>query len=223
MKKPDRFWLMLAVLMLNAATIAAQPRKTPPPLWKDGLYRSAEDFRANRPMTSWKETRGKWFYNSESGITTIAEITLANGTPLSTDSIAFICLNGITALRIPADSTLRSSAVYAQLRYPGRISYFQYEAGVIDTVAIAAYNPISGKPFRQARLPRTTREYRERLFVLETGEILPFSQESLLSILSADPEVRRAVSLLEDSEEAPLREKLLRAIEVFNERNGVKW
>ena len=214
---------MLAVLMLLATITSAQSRKTPPPLWKDGLYRSAEDFRANRPMVSWKETRGKWFYNSESGITTIAEIALANGTPLSTDSIPFICLNGLTSLRIPADSTLRSSAVYAQLRYPGRISFFQYEAGLVDTVAIAAYNPVSGKPFRQARLPRTTREFRERLFVLETGEILPFSPSALLSVLSSDPEVRRAVSLLEDSEESPLREKLLRAIEVFNERNGVRW
>ena len=223
MWKPDRSRLLFAFFLLYATLLGAQPRKTPPPLWKDGIYRSSEDFRANKPLLAWKETKGKWFYNPESGITTIAEIAYANGSPLSTDSIALICLNGLTALRIPPDSTLRSSAVYAKLQYPGRISYFQYEAGVIDTVAIAAYNPVSGKPFRQARLPRTIREYRERLYILETGKILPFSRESLLAVMDTDPEVRRAVSLLEDSEDVPLREKLLRAIEVFNERNPVKW
>lgn len=220
---PDRTWPLITFLLLYANLLGAQPRKTPPPLWKDGLYRSTEDFRANRPLVTWKETRGKWFYNPESGITTIAEIGYTSGTPLSTDTIALICLNGVTALRIPPDSTLRSSAVYAKLQYPGRISYFQYEAGVIDTVAIAAYNPISGKPFRQARLPRTTREFRERLYILETGNTIPFSRESLMSVMAADPEVRRAVSLLEESEDVPLRDKLLRAIEVFNERNPVKW
>lgn len=223
MWKPNRIWPLYAILLLYANLLDAQPRKTPPPLWKDGLYRSTEDFRANRPLLTWKETRGKWFYNPESGITTIAEIAYTTGAPLSTDSIALICLNGITSLRIPSDSTLRSSAVYAKLNYPGRISYFQYEAGAVDTVAIAAYNPISGKPFRQARLPRTTREFRERLYILETGNILPFSRESLLSAMDTDPEVRRAVSLLEESEDVPLRDKLFRAIEVFNERNPVKW
>ncbi len=203
--------------------LPAQSRKAAQPLWKDGIYRSAEDFRANRPWLTWKETRGKWFVNPESGITTIAELALADGRPFPPDSIALICLNGQTSLRVPADSTLRSSVIFAALKYPGKISYFAYEAAITDTVSFAAYNPLSGKPFRQARLPRTTREYRERIFILETGEVRTFSTESLMEVMTADPEVRRAVSLIQENDAEDFRRKLLRAIEVFNERNPVDW
>ncbi|MEY4135476.1 MAG: hypothetical protein ACOYOO_05545 [Saprospiraceae bacterium] len=211
------------LLLLPAALLPAQSRKTPLPLWKDGIYRSVEDFRANRPWLTWKELRGKWFFNPESGITTIAELAHADGRPYPADSIALICLNGQTSLRIPADSTLRSSAVFAALKFPGRISYFTYEAAITDTVSFSAYNPLSGKPFRQARLPRTVREYRERIFILETGEVHTFSAESLVRSMGADPEVSRAVSLIQETEVEVLRKKLLRAIEVFNERNPVDW
>lgn len=226
------FWWVFPLLFFLGNKAFAQGSKAPVSPWKDGLYLSLEQFQSNSPAYYWREVKGKWFSNPGSGLTTVADLTLINGSAFPLDSLWAICIEGQPSLRIPADSTLRSSAIFAKLIYPGRISLFTYEGGIVDTVSIAAYNPVSGKPFRQARLPRITREFRERIFVLETGQVLPFSQESLVRCMEADPEVRRAVSLLEveereeeETEEAEkeFREKLLRAIEVFNERNRLKF
>lgn len=207
--------ITLAGLLVLVGLYAQEKAKTSAPRFQDGLYRSFEAFHANQPDYRWKELRGNWFFNAESGTVTVADIQDNSGKPLELTSYWGLCLDGRPAIRIPSDSMSRSSAVFARLSPVGSISYFSYEAVVRDTVEMAAYNPHNGLPFRKGKVARSAHEQRERILLSRTGEILPFTLENLAQWTASDAEIRRALGLLRQ----PDRDKMLRAIEVYNQRN----
>lgn len=209
--------ILIAILCTTGVDAVAQGRgKAPAPRrWNDGLYRTYASFQANRPDLTWNEVRGDWFHNPESGATTIAALSDPSGAELSPSGFWGLCVDGKPALRVPVDSTRRSSAVFVRLQPFGAVSYFSYEGVVRDTIEVAAYNPLTGQPFRKGKVPRSSKEQRERILLFKTGEIRPFDLPGVSAWLAGDAELRRALGQLQE----PDREKMLKAIEVFNQRN----
>lgn len=211
-----KMWMTLAGLWFLLAGLQAQEKaKVGTPRFQDGLYQSFESFRANRPDYRWKDLRGDWFFNAESGTVTVASLLDTEGNSLPVDAYWGLCLDGRPAIRIPTDSSSRSSAVFARLSPLGAVSYFSYEAVVRDTVEMAAYNPHNGLPFRKGKVARSEHQQRERILLSRSGEVLPFTLENLAAWTASDGEIRRALGLLKQ----PDRDKMLRAMEVFNQRN----
>jgi hypothetical protein len=209
--------ILIAILCTTGTAAVGQARGKAPATrrWNDGLYRSYAAFQANRPDLSWDEVRGDWFHNPESGVTTIAALSDKTGASLPPSAFWGLCVDGKPALRVPVDSTKRSSSVFVRLEPFGAVSYFSYEGVVRDTIEIAAYNPVTGQPFRKGKVPRSAKEQRERILLFKTGEILPFDLPSVSAWLAGDAELRRALGQLRE----PERDKMLKAIEVFNQRN----
>ncbi|MBP9078541.1 MAG: hypothetical protein KBG02_16850 [Haliscomenobacter sp.] len=218
--KTDRLrigWIcILGCLSLTSAL--GQNRNTPQVRFKDGVYLTLQQLQTNQPGYSWKQLRGNWFRNPESGVVTVVELIAAENAALSPESLWGVCVDGKPAVRIDADSINRSSVVFYPLTITGAISYFSYEGILRDTVEMAAFNPESGLPFRKGKVQRSRQEPRERLLLWQTGEILPFTRENLLRWTDNDPEIRRAISVLQEGE-PNFREQLLRAIVVYNQRN----
>lgn len=208
--------IIVFILLCLGISAGAQDRGKGQSLrFSDGIYRSFAAFQSNRPDYLWKQLRGEWFYNPESGVTTVVSLRDTAGIPIPLDSLWGICQNGKPAIRIPSDSVNRSAPVFAQLTPLGAISYFTYEGIVRDTIEMAAYNPHTGVPFRKGKVFQSAREPRERILLFRTGEVRPFTIANVEAWTASDAELRRALGQLREQD----REKLLRALEVYNQRN----
>ncbi|MBK6949821.1 MAG: hypothetical protein IPH16_18690 [Haliscomenobacter sp.] len=94
--KTDRLrigWIcILGCLSLTSAL--GQNRNAPQVKFKDGVYLTLQQFQANQPGYSWKQLRGNWFRNPESGVVTVVELIAAENAPLSPESLWGVCVDG---------------------------------------------------------------------------------------------------------------------------------
>ena len=141
-----------------------------------------------------------------------------DGGYLLLDSIWGICLKGTPFIRLPGTATNKQAVSFAGLRVRGRICYYTYEVEKTEMIEIAAYNPLTGRPFRKGSIPRKVSAVQEKILHFEDGRRSTFSQEGFLEWIEDDQQLWRTVADLSDEE---VQEKLYKCLLIYDDRNPV--
>ncbi|MCB0589390.1 MAG: hypothetical protein KDD06_29155 [Phaeodactylibacter sp.] len=208
-----------AVLLMAAAVGAAQPdsvQVTRDFQFTDGVYLAFEDFQANRPSLSWDEVDAQLVTSRQAFMAQAEYIRKKDGSFLPSDSIWGICLKGTPYILLPDTATSKQVMVFAGLRVRGRICYYTYEAEESRTIEMAAYNPLTGRPFRKGAISREETVVRKRMLHFQDGRREVFSKEAFLDWITDDPQLWRTVDELSDKE---AEEKLYKCLLIYDDRN----
>ncbi|MCB0644919.1 MAG: hypothetical protein KDC44_24905, partial [Phaeodactylibacter sp.] len=98
----------------------------------------------------------------------------------------------------------------------GKICYFRYENLESRSIPMVAYNPATGKPFREAVVQRNVLVTYEKMLHFESGEIRDFTVENFLAWIQDDPELTASVRELGPDE---ILEKLFKCLLIYDDRN----
>ncbi len=183
--------------------------------FQDGLYRSHAAFLADQPDISWDEVDAQVFVNEVSFQARLGDLRRKDdGTVIPAASLWGFSRDGVPYLHVDPEKRSRGVEHFAGLQYTGRVSYFGFPEDSTSLVTIKAYNPLTGKPFREGKVERTETYLKEFILLVETGEIRPLAWEYLRPWIDNDEE------LLQQT--AQVREKdldLIRIIQAYDRRN----
>ncbi|MCO6480550.1 MAG: hypothetical protein J5I94_28160 [Phaeodactylibacter sp.] len=213
-----RLWLYFT-LFFYGALAAAQPdsvQVTRNFEFADGIYLSFEELQANRPSLKWEDVDAQLVASQQSFTAQVAYIRRKDGGELPPDSIWGLCLQGTPFIRLPDTAMGREAMAFAGLRVRGRICYYTYEVEETRMVEIAAYNPLTGRPFRKGAVSKQVALVREKMLHFENGRQAAFSRENLLDWIKDDPQLWRTVADLSDEE---AQEKLYKCLLIYDDRN----
>ena len=188
----------------------------------DGIYLSHEAFQRNQPDYLLEALKANLFTNPQTFMTQVDSVSvLVNGSyqDLEPRAIWIICLGGIPYIRLPEGAVNKDLTTFAGLQLRGKICYFRYENLESREIPMVAYNPATGKPFRQAVIQRNVLVTYEKMMHFETGEVLDFTVEHFLGWIQDDPELTLSVRELGPDE---AREKLFKCLLIYDDRNLVE-
>ncbi len=185
--------------------------------FKDGIYLSFESFQKNQPDYLWEDIRLRMHLNDESLIATINQMELLD----SAQVIPLQKVWGLSFEGVPYINFDTSNVDYVRLaafRQVGKVCYYSYWTTETEMVSIKAYNPVTGRPFRQAKLPKEKQVLKEWILNFETGAVWPFNKPNLLPWIKEDPTLYEAVKKID---KASPTDTLFNHLKLFNQRNTV--
>lgn len=183
----------------------------------DGVYVNYADFQKNQPTYNWQDVNAN-LATSEEGFVAQVEYIRHNEQMLDLEQVWGICLGGIPYIRLPKGEVTDAATVFAGLRVRGKISYFRYKDEEIDFYEVKAYNPLNGRPYRQAKVPVEKTVEREFMLDWETGKIAEFSVENLLDWIADDRQLWESFRELSPREAA---DRKFRVLLIYDDRNLV--
>jgi hypothetical protein len=124
----------------------------------------------------------------------------------------------VPSIRIPASEIRRELPQFAALKLRGKICYFTYPDLRTKKVRLAAYNPMTGRPFRQGTVERQVEVFFEKMLSFQTGEVVDFNASNLADWIQDDPVLAETLLELPESER---EEKLFKTLLIYVDRNPV--
>lgn len=189
--------------------------------FQDGLYLTYSAFQADSPDHLIDQLEGRLVTNDETGLTKSDYLGVKSDTgavDIDLSSVWGICLDGIPYIRLTGKGEEPGFATFAKLKVRGAICYFTFETDEPKYVEVKAYNPLNGKPFRQARVKNMERVDNKMIMRFDTGEVKVFNKPNLLAWIEKDPQLTEAVhAITPDKEE----EQLYRSILIYDDRHPV--
>lgn len=191
--------------------------------FEDGIYLSLESFQRNQPDYKWDEVEASLVTNPQS-FTTKVEYLLLNQEEkqqtIDVNNVWGLCLGGIPYIQLKEQLLLDSVAThsFAGLRVRGRICYFTFQEEATRLVKISAYNPLNGKPFRTAEIPKKEIYDREQIMDFESGVVVDFNVPNFLNWIESDEDLWQTVNEL-NAKEAD--DKLFKCLLIFVDRNPI--
>lgn len=185
--------------------------------FKDGIYQNIGQLRTNQPQIALENLGGSLVWQENAYLLKIETLYPIGRPDLLFDLNEFeiITYKGLPFFRVFKDS-IRKFTAYAGLRVRGRLSYYSYERPYTDSVIIKAYNPATGKPFRQQKIATSQFEDIKKVINIATGQLLDFSLDNMFILLKDDASLLKTLEAL-PAEEA--REKMERFILIYDDRN----
>lgn len=190
--------------------------------FEDGIYLSFEAFQSNKPDLEWTEVRSSYFVNAKRFVAQVESMEWSSVAlhrePLELEQVWGFTLGGIPYVRVPGASEDSELTTYAGLQVRGKICYFSFETRETRQVAVSAYNPYNGLPFRTGVVERD--EWVENPWMLhfEHGLMQPFNQNNLLNWIEDDQRLYKTVEELSHQE---VEEKLFKCLLIYVDRNAV--
>ena len=185
----------------------------------DGLYADAESLRGNRPNQSFSTLAGNLILKEEDYLLKVENLFPQGrpDLPLALNEIDFIVVNGLPYVRAYQDSA-RQFTVYSGLRVRGKLCYFAFAQNQPDTILIKAYNPLNGRPFRQQNVVRDREQVVEKVLDLESGNIVDYDLDNLLTLFAEDPALIKSLNSLSEEE---AKERLQRCLLIYDDRHPI--
>jgi hypothetical protein len=183
----------------------------------NGIYFNFEQLRRDQPAFAISKLVVHSFTNPQTSLTQVDSIFL-KGTkqPVPLDSIWAICLDGVPSIRVPSDEINKQLPNFAALKLRGKIGYYTYPDYRTKKVRVAAYNPLTGRPFRQGYVEREQEVFIEKILHFQTGEVKDFTVENLLTWIQDDPLLVETLTELPKEEQ---HEKLFKCLLIYVDRN----
>jgi hypothetical protein len=82
---------------------------------------------------------------------------------------------------------------------------------------VKAYNPLTGRPFREGQVPQKKVITQKMMLHFENGEMLPFNKENFMNWIREDSGLSQAVSEIDPTDQ----NKLFKSLLIFDDRNPV--
>lgn len=189
--------------------------------FRDGIYMDFSSFTRNTPWVDWDATNTDMVTSWDKKTLQVAAIQIRGGNSekdsLDLSKVWGLCLNGIPYIRL-GDSLRRNNAwVFASLQVRGRLSYFEYEEAVTELLTMKAYNPLTGKAFREGQVPQKKVVTQKMMLHFETGELLPFNKDNFMTWIREDKGLVQAVSEIDPAD----HNKLYKSLLIYDDRNPV--
>jgi hypothetical protein len=183
----------------------------------DGVYTSIEALKTNVPSFTLANISGSLVLQEEEYLLKVEKLFPRGRAdmPLELANFQVICINGLPYVQAYTEEE-RAYTVYAGLRVRGRLCYYSYEKNYPDTVLIKAYNPVTGRPFRQQNIVRDQAQLHEKVLDFSTGVVYDFNLENMLVLLASDkPLISTLTKLSREEAYARLQKCLL----IFDDRH----
>jgi hypothetical protein len=189
-------------LLLLCMPLAAMGQTDSLPLdrdfrFADGLYRSFEALRANKPDLRAAYMDGRMVVLPEEYRLKVAQLYPKGRAdlPVSHSDMYALVIDGLPYLHIGYDS-LRQFSEFAGLRARGLLSYFQYDTTWVEQRVMTAYIPYTDRPFRQGSVSVEQRDTLHWVFDFTDGSRWLLSRDRLLARVAADAALYRTVAAL---------------------------
>lgn len=187
--------------------------------FSDGIYMSVQELQADNPAVHWDDMELRYFTNPQTSLTQVESIILKEtGQPIETDQIWALTIDGIPSLRVPRNEIHKDLPTFAALKLRGKICYFTYPDWRKKKIQVAAYNPLTGRPFRVGTVEREEEVFVEKIMRFETGEIVEFTVENVLHWIQDDPLLVETIKELPAEE---MQEKLFKCLLIYADRNEI--
>lgn len=188
--------------------------------FKDGIYLHFSSFQSDNPEISWEDVEAVVITNPQTSLTVIDSLRWRNsGTSIPIDSIWGFSRNGVPSIRIPQQEINKELPTFAALKLRGKICYFTYPDYRMREVFVAAYNPLTGRPFRTGKVLREKEILVERMLSFETGQVVDFNLENFKTWIADDQPLLQSFLELPPSEQ---KEKLFKTLLIYDDRNLVR-
>lgn len=188
-------------------------------VFENGVYVTYSAFRQNKPDIAWKDVEANWVTNPQTLMTQIEFLRRKDtGEQIAVETVWGVVIGGVPYIRLQPEEVEKPLPVFAGFRLWGNICYYSFETEVTQKIAIHAYNPNTGKPFRTGYIDREETVLQERMLRFETGEIAIFNQENFLDWIKDDQQLWNTVSKLSPTE---AKEKLFKSLLIYDDRHAV--
>jgi len=219
-------FLIWGVFLLRGAALQAQTDSallTQNFRFEDGLYRTFAALRDNRPDYPWKAVDLVFHRNPESLLARMESIKLkSSGQSLNPREFWGFVYEGVPFIRLDSTGMEARTTIFAGFKVRGRLCYYEYQSRVVERVEVKAYNPLTGRPFRQATVSTPQTVTRKRMLDFRSGEIIPFTKANLLArIRGADPRMEGLVEDI-DIRGEKAEQKLYEAFKIYLDRHPVR-
>lgn len=183
----------------------------------EGVYFNLAQLQANQPAYPLDSVEMQYITNPQTSLTQVDAVVLKKSKKaLPLDSVWAISLDGVPSVRVPSDEINRELPNFAALKLRGKICYFTYPDYRTKKVRVAAYNPLTGRPFRQGTVEREQEVIVEKMMHFQTGQIADFTTENLLAWIQDDQLLVETLSELPPGEQ---EEKLFKSLLIYVDRN----
>ena len=183
----------------------------------EGVYFSHDALLANQPDLSWEDIDGEMVQLPEDYRVQIANYGYKD-VRINADILPYaISLDGFAYL-FTKENEKRSFHEFTGLRVRGNLSTIQYDTTIHIRQLMKAYNPVNGKPFRQAYVDREKTVTLSKILHLRSGALVPFTRENLARLCADDTKLAKAIAETETDN----TEMLLRALRLYDDRHPVK-
>ncbi len=187
----------------------------------DGIYLSFESFQANQPDYALSELKAELYTNPQNFMTQVQQIMVPveeGFDTLSIEKVWGLSIAGIPYVRLPKGAVDKETWVFAGLQLRGKICYFSFEDEYEREMIMAAYNPLTGRPFRQGIVKRSQKVTFEKMLHFETGEIEDFTLSGFKEWIKDDQKLLASVNDLTPNE---VQKKLFKCMLIYVDRNKV--
>jgi hypothetical protein len=180
----------------------------------EGVYFSHAALLANRPDLPWEAIDGEMVQLPEDYRVQIDGYAYKDAR-INPELIPYaISLDGLPYLYVRYDKE-RDFHEFAGLRIRGSLSTLRYDTTITTRQLMKAYNPINGRPFRQAYVEREKTLPLLKVMHLRSGALKELDRNNLLPLISDDQDLFEA---LRDAKEVT-EDLLMRAIRLYDDRH----
>ncbi|NBC08376.1 MAG: hypothetical protein GVY26_14375 [Bacteroidetes bacterium] len=188
-------------------------------VFQDGVYLTLQELQQNQPAYEWKEVEARLAANRDKYFAQMEYLKPRGLAAIPVTEVYAFVLKGLPYIHVADSMQTGKAATFAGLRVRGKLCYYTYERQEPKVVEMAAYNPLTGKPFRKGQVERETTIKIEHVLDFTTGQRLPLSRQNLMVLMADDQEMIRTVAELP---EEGLGEKLYKCVLIYDDRNSVK-
>ena len=136
--------------------------------FEDGLYLSFEEFQMNSPSYLMEDIYIRSFTNPQTSLTQVDSLFHQKAKKeIDPETIWAICSDGVPFLKIPKNEVHKELPTFAALKLRGKICYFTYPDYRIKKIPVAAYNPLTGRPFLKGEVEREAKVVVEKMLHFE--------------------------------------------------------
>lgn len=195
---------------------SARPVLSPAFRFKDGIYFSFEECKADKPRYSWQELSGHLVSNGKTLLAKVEKlVNIQSGTNVSLDSLWGLSIDGIPYIKVDANPKFTTFAGFSAR---GALCTFSYETDTLQQVEIVAYNPVTGRPFRKGAVKNKERLQHTRMLRWEDGRTADFTRNVFTEWIADDPQLQKTLKDLSPDE---AEKKLFKSLLIYNDRHIV--
>lgn len=209
---------VFGVLFFATIALFGQDKLTNTFNFSNGIYKSFEEFKQNKPSVSWQDVTSDLVVLESVHKAKLGNLLSAlDSSAINIGNIWGFTVNG-TPYKKVLDEEENGFHAFAGLQLRGQICYYEYEMVAQVPIEVSAYNPLTGKPFRTSIIMREKREIHKIILDFKSGNEDVFSLESVEQWIASD---KKLLGTFNQTVLADRKKKLLKFIQIFNDRNEV--
>ena len=206
--------LLINLIFLIGTALPAQSPFTADYHLPDGVYLSHAAVLAAQPDLPWEAISGEMVQLPEEFRLQISDYQYKNS-DLDPDLVPYaVSLEGQLYLFL-RNNRQRNYHDFVGLSVAGTLSVITYDTTIQTRQLMKAYNPINGRPFREAYVERSKTVPLTKLWHLPSGQLVPLSRADLLAFIGDDQELTQALLKLVEV----TQDLLLRAVKLYDDRH----